>query len=64
MLGEVVADHGEVGDVSDVVVDDARTGLVVAKDGLGARGHAKVLGTHQEALLFLGGQALVGDATH
>jgi hypothetical protein len=46
VLGQVVADHGEVGGVPDVVVDDARTRGMVGKGGLCAAGRAKVLGIH------------------
>ncbi len=67
VLGQVVADHREAAGVAGVVVDDAtgtrfRAGapgrvVFLAVTGLGVRAHASVLGIHQEAVLFLGGQA-------
>lgn len=53
MLGEMVADDREAGGVRGVDVGDA-AGI----QRLGARGRARVLGTHREARFFLGGQAL------
>jgi hypothetical protein len=68
VLGEVVADHREAGGVPGVVVDEATAGTGLPgtgfvgrtgrNTGLGARGRARVLRIHREALFFLGGQAL------
>ncbi|MGP4083786.1 hypothetical protein [Streptomyces sp. KR55] len=64
VLGEVVADHREVGGVPGVVVGEAAgVGVpvrvpVAGYAGLGVRGHARVLRIHREVLFFLGGQAL------
>ncbi|GKQ36531.1 hypothetical protein ALMP_30720 [Streptomyces sp. A012304] len=52
VLGEVVADHREAGGVAGIVVVETRVGVVFARDtGLGARGRARVLRVHREALL-------------
>jgi hypothetical protein len=66
VLGEVVADHREALGVADVVVEETAAGVgpspvrgfVGDRTGLGVRGRARVLGVHQEAPNFLGGQAL------
>ena len=65
VLGEVVADHREAGGVAGVVVDQAAAGVarrfgwfLPRNPGVGARGRARVLRIHREAVLFLGGQAL------
>ncbi|MEU1848281.1 hypothetical protein ABZ499_03070 [Streptomyces sp. NPDC019990] len=68
VLGQVIADHRETVGVAGVVVLEAADVLgrarpplrvLVARNaGRGVRGHARVLGTHREGLIFLGGQAL------
>jgi hypothetical protein len=59
VLGEVVSDHGEP--LVVVLVDVPHS--LVGTAGPGARVRAKVLLSHREGAFFLGGQALVRDAS-
>ncbi|GAA4906032.1 hypothetical protein GCM10023237_26920 [Streptomyces coeruleoprunus] len=61
VLGEVVADDGEVTGVPRVDVDDTVSGGRSGNGAIGARDSAKLLNTHREAPDFLGGQALDRD---
>lgn len=63
MLGEVVSDDGELLGLMFVHVTNSESGAAgsVRSAGTGARGSARVLLSHREALFFLGDQALVRD---
>jgi hypothetical protein len=55
VLDQVVADDREAFGMAAVDVTDAARGNVRRNLGLGARGRVKLLISHREALLFLGG---------